>query len=143
LKKAEEKEIEFSLAERSHHHIDENGLAASLKSAFVEVFKNLWAEDSYIICDGKLSFVGFGIDNFSIESMIKADTKIPQVMAASIIGKCFRDEKVKEIAKEFPEFGWDKNCGYFSESHLEALKKFGPTKFHRMTFVPMKNMVKK
>jgi ribonuclease HII len=134
------KEITWHLAERSNVEIDKMTPAVALKSAYVEVFKALYDSDSHIISDGILNFKGYNVDNFSMESMVKADTKIPAVMAASILAKTYRDEKMKMLHQLHPMYGWESNAGYSSKDHLEAIFKYGPCALHRYSYSPMKNM---
>ena len=65
---------------------------------------------------------------------IKSDTKFLSIAAASILEKNYRDLLMIELHEEFPEYGWNKNMGYATKQHREALKKFGPTKYHRKSF---------
>ena len=66
--------------------------------------------------------------------MIKGDGRFYSIAAASILAKTYRDDYMAEIHKEFPNYDWDKNKGYPTKKHRAAIKEFGPTKYHRMTF---------
>nr|WP_321354216.1 ribonuclease HII [uncultured Draconibacterium sp.] len=66
--------------------------------------------------------------------MIKGDGRFYSIAAASILAKTYRDDYMAEIHQEFPQYAWDKNKGYPTKKHRAAIKKFGPTKYHRMTF---------
>lgn len=136
----ENKEITWHLAERSNIQIDKMSPALALKSCYIEVFNTLYDDDSHIISDGILNFKGLGVEHMSMESMVKADTKIPAVMAASILAKTYRDEKMKMLHHLHPMYGWDSNAGYASRDHLEAIAKYGPCTLHRYSYAPMKNM---
>jgi ribonuclease HII len=133
-------EITWHLAERSNVQIDKMTPALALKSAYVEVFNTLYADDNHIISDGILNFTGLGVEHMSMESMVKADTKIPAVMAASILAKTYRDEKMKALHLLHPMYGWESNAGYSTRDHLEAISKYGPCALHRYSYAPMKNM---
>lgn len=133
-------EITFWLAERSNVQIDKTGVAFALKDAYVEVFHKLYQEDSLIISDGILKFDNLGVDVYDKVSIIKADTKIPAVMAASIIAKNYRDGKMKIFHPLHPQYGWNSNVGYGSKTHLDAIAKHGPCALHRFSYAPMKNM---
>jgi ribonuclease HII len=132
--------IAWHLAERSNTHIDKYGVAVSLKDAYVECFHALHQPDALIISDGTLKFDGLGVDGYDKVSLVKADTKIPAVMAASILAKTYRDEKMKNLHLLHPMYGWDHNVGYGSKDHLEALGNFGPCALHRFSYAPMRNM---
>lgn len=127
-------EISYYLAERSNSFIDENGFGVALKDAYVEIFKNLYCNDSYIIVDGTLKFNNLGVDHCDIKSIIKADTVIPTVMAASILAKTYRDHLMKEYSKLHPNYNWDKNMGYPTADHIAAIKKHGYSSLHRLSF---------
>jgi len=66
--------------------------------------------------------------------IIKGDGKYLNIAAASILAKTYRDEYMDQIADEFPEYSWKQNKGYPTKAHREAIQKFGPTKYHRMSF---------
>ena len=71
-------------------------------------------------------------------AVIKGDAKSLSIAAASIIAKETRDKIMRELALEFPQYGWDRNAGYPTAEHLLAIKKYGITKHHRRTFGPVK-----
>jgi ribonuclease HII len=133
-------EISWALAERSSIVIDKMGVAAALKDAYVEVFHQLYQADSLIISDGILKFDGLGVETYDKISIVKADTKIPQVMAASILGKYYRDSKMKILHPLHPMYGWDKNMGYGTADHLAALNQYGPSPLHRYSYAPIRNI---
>lgn len=134
-------EIDWHLAERSNNYIDKVGVAVALKDAYIECFRALDKQHEHlVITDGILNFKGLGVDDYDLISLIKADTKIPAVMAASILAKTYRDEKMKKLHDLHPEYGWNHNVGYGSKDHLEALGKIGPCPLHRFSYAPMKNM---
>jgi len=56
------------------------------------------------------------------------------IAAASILAKTYRDDRMKALAKDYPQYGWDKNMGYPSKAHREAIRQYGSTPHHRMTF---------
>jgi ribonuclease HII len=72
-------------------------------------------------------------------SLIKGDAKSISIAAASVIAKETRDRLMKEYAEIYPQYGFDKHMGYGTSSHLEAIEKYGPLDWHRMTFAPLKN----
>lgn len=74
------------------------------------------------------------------QSIIKGDAKSASIAAASIVAKVERDRMMAEYAKIYPEYGFEKNKGYGTGEHLEALRKYGPCKIHRKSFEPIKSM---
>lgn len=67
--------------------------------------------------------------------IIKGDATSASIAAASILAKVERDRYVENLAKEFPQYGWNKNMGYLTKEHLEAIDKFGLTPLHRKSFL--------
>ncbi|ASK30630.1 ribonuclease HII [Chryseobacterium sp. T16E-39] len=68
------------------------------------------------------------------QCIIKGDSKVLSIAAASILAKNYRDQLMINLHEEFPEYGWDTNFGYATKKHQAALIKFGPTKYHRQSF---------
>ena len=68
------------------------------------------------------------------ESITKGDSKYLSIASASILAKTYRDEYMNTIHEEFPMYNWKKNKGYPTKEHREAIKKYGTTKYHRMSF---------
>jgi ribonuclease HII len=134
--------ISYHLAIRTNTEIDAVGVALALKNAYVECFRALYQPNSLIISDGILKFDNLGVDDYNKVSMIKADTKVPHVMAASLIAKVSRDWDMHQLHHKYPKYGWDSNVGYGSKDHLQAIKEHGPCPLHRFSYAPMKNMSK-
>jgi ribonuclease HII len=68
------------------------------------------------------------------EALVKADAKIPTVMAASILAKTARDRMLVRYSWFYPEYGYDKHKGYPTKSHLDAIAKYGPSPIQRISF---------
>jgi ribonuclease HII len=65
---------------------------------------------------------------------VKGDTKFMSIAAASILAKTYRDAYMNKIHEEFPMYNWKQNKGYPTKEHREAIRKYGVTKYHRMSF---------
>ena len=76
----------------------------------------------------------------STECVIRGDNLIKEIMAASILAKCARDNEMKKLAKIYPHYGFEKNKGYPTKFHKEALTKYGLSPIHRRTFGPCKTL---
>ena len=85
----------------------------------------------YIIVDGN-RFKPF--NNIPYSTIIKGDSKYMSIAAASILAKTYRDDYMDKIHEEFPMYNWKQNKGYPTKEHREAIRKYGPTKYHRMSF---------
>jgi ribonuclease HII len=93
-----------------------------------------------IIIDGK--FIPEDIKKFRASSMIKADDKINQVSAASIIAKVYRDKLISKLHFFENKYDWNKNAGYGTKNHLQAINKYGISPFHRKTYQPISRLIK-
>jgi ribonuclease HII len=132
-----EEALAFGVGWASHTEIDRiNILQASLlamKRAFEEMLKNTpnsLGENISAIVDGTF------IPEISVpcKALVKADAKIPQVMAASILAKTSRDKYMEEMALLYPQYGYEKHKGYPTKAHRELIKKYGPSPIQRMSF---------
>ncbi|MCL2804703.1 MAG: ribonuclease HII [Treponema sp.] len=125
-----------------HSEIDSiNILQASLlamKRAFNDMmskFNFLSDENINAIADGTfVPDIGF-----PCTAMVKADAQVPQVMAASILAKTERDIYMREMAKLYPQYGYEKHKGYPTKAHREAVLKYGPSPIQRISFKVMLN----
>lgn len=132
----ENKTIAFHLAERSNAEIDKVGVGVALKDCYVENFKSLYNDESLLICDGILKFDNLGVDDYDKVSIIKADTLVPSVMAASILAKTYRDAKMRKYHFTYPQYDWENNVGYYGADgqHIAAIKKYGYSPLHRLSY---------
>lgn len=126
--------------------IDEINILAATKlamhQAYLNLVKNHQISVDEILVDG--NFIPFAKqDKISeIKSIIRGDAIEPIISAASIIAKVWRDRSMQDLAKEFSQYGFERHAGYGTKFHLEQIKKFGPSKIHRMSFEPIKSMIK-
>ena len=67
-------------------------------------------------------------------TFVKGDGRFASIAAASVLAKTWRDEYMRRIANEYPQYGWDRNMGYPTHEHIEAIRKYGYTPYHRKTF---------
>ena len=75
-------------------------------------------------------------DGFAYATVVHGDATYASIAAASVLAKTYRDEFMRKIAAEYPQYGWDHNFGYPTADHLEAVKKYGLTPWHRLSFHP-------
>ncbi len=131
-----QREALFSLIlERSQHHIvtfsaqqvDEMGISKCLQTGLCAIQKAL--PECYYLFDGNSTF---GVDN--IETMVKADARVHEVSAASILAKVTRDREMVAYAKLYPEYGFEKHKGYGTKAHIEALVRYDRCPIHRKNF---------
>jgi ribonuclease HII len=106
-----------------------------LKASFMAMhiaLKELKPQPEYIIVDGN-RFYSF--NNIPHTCIIKGDGIYSSIAAASILAKTCRDDYMKKIHNEFPQYKWDQNKGYPTLFHREALKIYGISCYHRKTFI--------
>ena len=122
---------DYAIAELSPEFIDQHNILNASIHAMHNALDKLNIRPELILVDGNK----FHPYNFiPHQCIIKGDSKILSIAAASILAKNYRDQLMIRLHEEFPEYGWNKNMGYATKVHIEALKKFGPTKYHRQSF---------
>lgn len=127
----EAKAIAFSYAHVYPDEIDQiNILNASIKAMHLAL-SQLITKPDFIAVDGN-RFHPFGRTPF--ECIIKGDGKYQHIAAASILAKTYRDDYMKKIHAEFPDYIWKQNKGYPTQAHRKAILKKGPTPYHRKSF---------
>jgi ribonuclease HII len=147
----EQQATAFSVTHLEPTIIDEiNILNASLKAMQESILK-LNPLPLYIIVDGNRALISkkgliytsgkiYSDDEMNIlksipsTSIIKGDSKYRSIAAASVLAKTYRDDYMNKIHEEFPMYNWKQNKGYPTKEHREAIRKYGVTKYHRMTF---------
>lgn len=70
------------------------------------------------------------------QMVVHGDATYASIAAASVLAKTWRDEFMEKIAAEYPEYGWERNMGYPTPEHIEAIRKHGLTPWHRLSFHP-------
>lgn len=122
---------DYAVAELSPAFIDEHNILNASIHAMHQALDKLTMRPELILVDGNR----FHPYNFiPHECIIKGDSKVLSIAAASILAKNYRDKLMIELHEEHPEYGWNTNFGYATKKHQEALIKFGPTKYHRQSF---------
>ena len=94
-----------------------------------------------VIIDG--SFIPKDLKNYNVASMVKADDKVEQVSAASIIAKVFRDKLMVKLHSIENSYEWNKNAGYGTKNHLSAINRIGVSQYHRKTYQPICQLITK
>ena len=131
----------YSIAQGSVEEIEQLNILRtsllSMKRCCSEVIKKINSEKVKILIDGNKKIPNF---TYNQEAVIKGDFKSASIAAASILAKVSRDRYMDKIHLEFPQYDWHKNKGYLTKTHINAIQKYGATKYHRLSF--LKNIIK-
>jgi ribonuclease HII len=109
-----------------------NSSLKAMKISCEEVIKKAELKDFVTLVDGNKLIKNY---TYPQKFVIKGDSKSASIAAASILAKVTRDNYMKNLAQEFPQYRWEKNAGYLTKEHLEAIDKYGLTKYHRPSFL--------
>ena len=103
-----------------------------MKLSCEQVQKQLANNNTLTLVDGNKLIKNYTSKQITI---VKGDAKSASIAAASILAKVTRDRFMDELEKEFPQYDWQKNKGYLTAKHVEAIKQYGATKWHRAKFL--------
>jgi len=127
----EKEAIAFAVASVDHKTIDEINILNASILAMHKAIAKLTPQPQFLIIDGN-RFKPFS--EIPYQCIIKGDAKYKSIAAASILAKTYRDEYMVNLHKRYPEYNCDKNKGYPTRAHKEAISKSGITEFHRKSF---------
>lgn len=133
-------EIYTGVGIASIEEIDEHNILQATFLAMKRAYGNLpkCCDPVHVLVDGNKIPPKLSCDATAV---IKGDGKSLSIAAASIVAKVTRDRHMQEIAKEYPGYGWEKNAGYGTKQHIEALEKLGVTPHHRRSFAPIRKIL--
>lgn len=135
-KKIKEVAIAYAVHIQPVEVIDALNIYEATKQSMEEAVNQLKKQPHFVIVDAMdLSL------HQATKSVIKADAQSLAVAAASMLAKTTRDAYMERIDEAFPMYGFSKNAGYGTASHVEALKIYGPCIYHRKTFEPVKSLL--
>jgi ribonuclease HII len=129
------KDIVFGLGEISAKDIDDLGLTQAIQKAvelaLCSIHHQGVPQDSFIFLDGSLH----AKEEYQQETIIRGDEKVTSIALASIFAKVTRDSYMREVAKEYPLYGFENHVGYGTRAHYEAISTHGLSIFHRKSFL--------
>lgn len=123
--------IAFAVAEASNEEIDQINILKASFLAMHRAVEDLSLRPEHLLIDGN-RFTPYPLIPHTC--IVKGDTKFLSIAAASILAKTFRDDLMEKLALEFPYYRWEQNAGYPTPFHKKAIKEYGFTPFHRLTF---------
>lgn len=127
-----EKALSVGIGIVDEKQIDEVNIYEATKIAMIKAIKNTNIKLEHVLIDAMP--LDIEVDTTSI---IKGDAKSISIAAASVIAKVTRDRMMYELDKKYPMYDLARNKGYGTKKHIEAIKKYGITKYHRLSFKPV------
>ncbi len=127
----EREALDWSVAMVDNEEIDRiNILNASIRAMHIAL-DSLKIKPDMILVDGN-RFLAY--DQIPHTCIVRGDSKIASIAAASILAKTHRDEYIRMLSQDYPLYGWDKNKAYPTKQHREAILRWGSCKYHRKSF---------
>jgi len=127
-------DLSFTLIEPAE--IDQLGVRKASIKAMKNAIEKLKIKPDFILVDA------FNLEtDLPQKAIIKGDQTCLSISAASIIAKVKRDQLMTDLHKKYPNYGFDKHKGYGTKLHQVMLKKYGPSKIHRFSYKPIKDLL--
>ena len=127
----EENAVAWALGIVEHDEIDRINILKASILAMHRAIQALKVRPEALLIDGN-RFTPY--ENIPHTTIVKGDGKMMSIAAASILAKTYRDDRMKQLAQQFPQYGWDGNMGYPTRAHRQAIATHGITPYHRRTF---------
>jgi len=126
-----DKAIAYCIESADVDEIEEKNILSATLSAMERAINGLAIKADYALIDGNRN-TGITTPN---ETVVKGDAKSISIAAASVLAKVSRDREIVRLAKEYPDYGFEKHKGYGTAEHVAALEKYGMCPIHRKKFV--------
>ncbi len=127
-----------SIAEASVEEIDRLNILQATLLAMRRAVEGLRLKPNKVLVDGNR----LPVLDVLAEAIVKGDSKVPAISAASILAKVHRDRWCLQLHAQYPEYGFDRHKGYGTQAHLQALRKHGATEWHRQSFSPVAEVLR-
>jgi ribonuclease HII len=127
-----------SIAEATVEEIDELNILQATLLAMRRAVEGLRLKPTKVLVDGNR----LPVLNILAEAIVKGDSKVQAISAASILAKVHRDRWCQELHAQYPQYGFDAHKGYGTVAHLQALKEHGATPWHRKSFSPVTEVLR-
>ena len=121
----------------SNKSIDRFGISFCIFRAIIMLIREIDLKDSILLVDGNYKFEKYfkSYRNFPYQSIIGGDSKVASIAAASIVAKENRDRYMVNLSSKYPQYGFETHMGYGTKKHLENIKKFGISRYHRRSYI--------
>ncbi len=129
----------YAIGSATSQEIDALGINRAICIASERALQELPVKPTLVLFDGNYKFALSIVKH----NIIGGDKKSVSIAAASIIAKQYRDDFMLELGKKYPHYGWERNVGYGTQEHRDALFRHGITQYHRMCYSPIKEMMLK
>lgn len=129
----EKEAVSWAVEAVSPQEIDQINILAASITGMQRAVRRLTVKPQLLLVDGN-KFKPF--DGYVYKTVVHGDATYASIAAASVLAKTWRDEYMVKLAAEFPQYGWDRNMGYPTPEHIEAVRKYGLTPHHRRSFHP-------
>lgn len=133
-----EKALAWSLGRAEPHEIDTLNILGATLLAMERAVNGLAITPSYVLIDGNQ--IPKGISQ-PCQAIVKGDTRVKEISAASILAKVTRDQEMAELDAKYPAYGFAKHKGYPTKAHMDALLQHGAIDEHRKSFKPVKKVL--
>lgn len=130
--------VAWAVAEVSPEEIDRINILRASFEAMTRAVESLAVRPEHLLIDGNRFISRLDIP---YRCEVKGDGWFANIAAASVLAKTARDERMMQLAAEFPGYGWEKNKGYPTREHRQAVARLGATPHHRMTFLHEKDQL--
>ena len=131
-----QKALAWSVVSISPQQIDEMNILQASLFAMRTAAENLKVRPDHVFVDGNKTLPDCFCDNTAI---IKGDSRVAEISAASILAKVERDGQMLQLHKQYPEYGFDRHKGYPTKLHREILHEIGPCPEHRRSYAPVRD----
>ena len=127
----EQEAIAWAVEEVSAEEIDTINILNASITGMQRAVRRLGIKPEFLLIDGN-RFKPF--DDYRYQCVVKGDATYASIAAASVLAKTYRDEHMRRLAQEFPQYGWERNMGYPTKEHVQAIIEHGYTPHHRKSF---------
>lgn len=130
----EREAIAWAVEAVSAEEIDRINILNASIAGMQRSVRRLGVKPQFLLIDGNRfrPFDDYGRGDY--QTVVKGDGKYAPIAAASVLAKTYRDEFMCTLAKEYPQYGWERNMGYPTREHIDAIVKYGYTPWHRKSF---------
>ena len=123
--------VAWAVEEVSAEEIDTINILNASITGMQRAVRRLKVKPEFLLIDGN-RFKAF--DGYAYQCVVKGDAKFASIAAASVLAKTYRDEYMRKLAAEYPQYGWERNMGYPTKEHVQAIIEHGYTPHHRKSF---------